>query len=115
MGPTAPSAWPPRPTRSAGPPAPPRPTRWSRPTRWPRWPTAGGPCGTWPSHRAPAAWRAGRFELPDYYLVTARGTAGTSAAGVPGATADPPPADPSSQLEQDFYLGPLRAARPHRV
>ena len=62
-----------------------------------------------------AAWRAGRFELPDYYLVTARGTAGTSAAGVPGATADPPPADPSSQLEQDFYLGPLRAARPHRV
>jgi hypothetical protein len=66
-----------------------------------------------------AAWRAGRFELPDYYLVTARATArataGTSAAGAPGGTADPAPADPSSQLEQDFYLGPLRAARPHRV
>ncbi|HEY2281212.1 MAG TPA: hypothetical protein VGI00_22870 [Streptosporangiaceae bacterium] len=58
-----------------------------------------------------AAWRAGRFELPDYYLVTA----GTSAAGVPGGTVNPAPADPSSQLEQDFYLGPLRAARPHRV
>jgi hypothetical protein len=62
-----------------------------------------------------AAWRAGRFELPDYYLVTARATAGTSAAGATGGTADPAPADPSSQLEQDFYLGPLRATRPHRV
>jgi hypothetical protein len=62
-----------------------------------------------------AAWRAGRFELPDYYLVTARATVGTSAAGAPGGTADPDPADPSGQLEQDFYLGPLRAARPHRV
>ncbi len=36
-----------------------------------------------------AAWRAGRFELPDYYLAVGE------AAG--------------------FYLGPLRAARPHRV
>src|ERR1700729_1033175 len=42
-----------------------------------------------------AAWRAGRFELPDYYLVTAHGTTGTSAAGIPGGTADPDPADPS--------------------
>jgi hypothetical protein len=42
-----------------------------------------------------AAWRARRFELPDYYLVLA-GTSGPAA----------PP---------DFYLGPLRAARPHRV
>lgn len=40
-----------------------------------------------------AAWRAGTFELPDYYLV-----AGETAA-----------ADP------DFYLGPLHAARPNRV
>jgi hypothetical protein len=40
-----------------------------------------------------AAWRARRFELPDYYLVLA-GPEG----GAP-----------------DFYLGPLRAARPHRV
>jgi hypothetical protein len=40
-----------------------------------------------------AAWRAGTFELPDYYLV-ATGTR---------------PADP------DFYLGPLRSQRPNRV
>ena len=44
-----------------------------------------------------AAWRAQRFELPDYYLVLAREHA-------PGA--EPPP---------DFYLGPLRSLRPHRV
>jgi hypothetical protein len=42
-----------------------------------------------------AAWRAGRFELPDYYLVLARAAvAGTG---------------------PDLYLGPLRAARPARV
>jgi len=45
--------------------------------------------------RALAAWRAGRFELPDYYLVLARAAPGE----------DGP----------DFYLGPLRAARAHRV
>jgi hypothetical protein len=39
------------------------------------------------------AWRAGTFELPDYYLVVT----GTH------------PADP------DFYLGPLRSQRPNRV
>jgi hypothetical protein len=50
-----------------------------------------------------AAWRAGRFELPDYYLVAAAGAA------EPGAP------EPSGEGEQDFYLGPLRAARPHRV
>jgi hypothetical protein len=43
-----------------------------------------------------AAWRSGRFELPDYYLVL-----GT---GLDVAEARP-----------DFYLGPLRSARPHRV
>src|ERR1700760_715725 len=42
-----------------------------------------------------AAWRAGRFELPDYYLVTAT--------------------EPADDHEQNFYLGPLRAARSHRV
>jgi hypothetical protein len=42
-----------------------------------------------------AAWRAGQFELPDYYLVTG--------------------SEAREQGEQDFYLGPLRAARPHRV
>jgi hypothetical protein len=40
-----------------------------------------------------AAWRAGRFELPDYYLVLAREDTGGP----------------------DFYLGPLRSARAHRV
>jgi hypothetical protein len=47
-----------------------------------------------------AAWRAGRFELPDYYVVlgTETADAGDEAAPVP-----------------DFYLGPLRSARPHRV
>jgi hypothetical protein len=44
--------------------------------------------------KAVAAWRAGRFELPDYYLVLA------TDAGEHGP---------------DFHLGPLRSARPHRV
>ena len=39
------------------------------------------------------AWRAGRFELPDYYLVLAQ-------------------QDPE---RPDFRLGPLRSARAHRV
>jgi hypothetical protein len=42
-----------------------------------------------------AAWRAKRFELPDYYLVIAP----------PDGTSTGP----------DLYLGPMRAARPHRV
>ena len=42
-----------------------------------------------------AAWRSGQFELPDYYLVTGSET--------------------RDEGEQDFYLGPLRAARSHRV
>ena len=42
-----------------------------------------------------AAWRAGRFELPDYYLALAPVSAGGSG--------------------PDLYLGPLRAARPRRV
>ena len=40
-----------------------------------------------------AAWRAGRFELPDYYLVLAR----------------------EDTEGPDFHLGPLRSARAHRV
>jgi hypothetical protein len=43
-----------------------------------------------------AAWRANQFELPDYYLVAAEEAA------------------PDEQ-RPDFYLGPLRAVRPHRV
>jgi len=46
-----------------------------------------------------AAWRADRFELPDYYLVLAEQAS-------PGTDAGPHP---------DFYLGPLRSVRPHRV
>jgi hypothetical protein len=45
--------------------------------------------------RALAGWRARQFELPDYYLVLADPVGGDAA--------------------PDFYLGPLRAARPHRV
>jgi hypothetical protein len=47
--------------------------------------------------RTLAAWRAGLFELPDYYLVLA--------------------ADPGEDGGHgpDFHLGPLRSARPHRV
>jgi hypothetical protein len=44
-----------------------------------------------------AAWRASQFELPDYYLVLAEQA---------GPGDEPPP---------DFYLGPLRSVRPHRV
>jgi hypothetical protein len=47
--------------------------------------------------RAVTAWRAGLFEWPDYYLVLAADPLGTG---------DPEP---------DFYLGPLRSARPQRV
>ena len=46
-----------------------------------------------------AAWRANQFELPDYYLVLASETGA-------GAGEDHRP---------DFYLGPLRSVRPHRV
>ena len=49
--------------------------------------------------RALAAWRAKRFELPDYYLVLAEQPG-------PGGPAVQPP---------DFYLGPLRSVRPNRV
>jgi hypothetical protein len=48
--------------------------------------------------RAVAAWHGRHFELPDYYLVLA------AAAGNTQGSAGP-----------DFYLGPLRAVRPHRV
>jgi len=46
--------------------------------------------------KALTAWRSGRFELPDYYLILA---------------ADGGPGDQGP----DFYLGPLRTARPQRV
>jgi hypothetical protein len=54
-----------------------------------------------------AAWRAKQFELPDYYLVLTEGT--RPAESGPGAPATP------EELRPDFYLGPLRSVRPHRV
>jgi hypothetical protein len=53
-----------------------------------------------------ASWRAGQFELPDYYLVLAQ--PGASQGAAHGAS---PVAEPAA----DFYLGPLGALRPHRV
>jgi hypothetical protein len=64
--------------------------------------------------KALAAWRAGRFELPDYYLVLAADTgagAGAGAAAGAGAGAG----IGGAEHGPDFYLGPLRSARPHRV
>jgi len=52
-----------------------------------------------------ADWRAGRFELPDYYLVLAPDTGASGAAGAAQAGDHRP----------DFHLGPLRSARAHRV
>jgi hypothetical protein len=46
-----------------------------------------------------AAWRASQFELPDYYLVLAEAVQ----------------AAPGDEQPPDFYLGPLRSVRPHRV
>jgi hypothetical protein len=61
---------------------------------------AEGPAGfEQEAAKALAAWRSGRFELPDYYLVLGRGPAGPEA----------------GDQGPDFYLGPLRSARPHRV
>jgi hypothetical protein len=63
------------------------------------WDVAAGPAGAagFEQHAAEtlAAWRAKRFELPDYYLVV--------------AAARPEGTGP------DLYLGPLRAVRPRRV
>jgi hypothetical protein len=42
---------------------------------------------------AVTAWRAGRFELPDYYLVITE----------------------TARESEGLHLGPVRAARPHRV
>jgi hypothetical protein len=48
-----------------------------------------------------AAWRAGRFELPDYYLEIAPAETGETTE--------------TGQGGPDLYLGPLRSARAHRV
>jgi hypothetical protein len=80
------------------------------------------------------AWRARRFELPDYYLVlageSASGRAGAAEAGgglssggaarpagAPGAggASAASGASAAGEPRADFYLGPLRAVRPNRV
>jgi hypothetical protein len=62
------------------------------------WDVTRGPGGDIEFERQAAeavtAWRAGRFELPDYYLVMA---------------------GPGEDGQTGFHLGPLRATRPHRV
>ena len=63
------------------------------------WDVAAGPAGTAAFEESAAdvlaGWRSRQFELPDYYLVVA-----------------PPDGQAAGP---DLYLGPLRAARPHRV
>ncbi|HJY70018.1 MAG TPA: hypothetical protein VJ254_25120, partial [Streptosporangiaceae bacterium] len=69
------------------------------------------------------AWRSGRFELPDYYLVLGAGPAGSAGPARPaGPTRPAGPARPAGPTGPavgdpgpDFYLGPLRTTRPQRV
>src|SRR3984957_14112453 len=68
---------------------------------------------------AMGAWRAKRFELPDYYLALADESA-TGRAGAPGAPGAPgvsgaSAASGAGEGGADFYLGPWRAVRPNRV
>jgi hypothetical protein len=65
--------------------------------------------------RALAAWRAGQFELPDYYLVLAAAEPAAEAASRGAGTARNTGAAADISPAPDFYLGPLRSARPHRV
>ncbi len=63
-----------------------------------------------------AAWRAHRFELPDYYLVvTQAGQEAAGPRGVSGPGVSGHGASGNGTAEPDLYLGPLRAVRPHRV
>jgi hypothetical protein len=57
-----------------------------------------------------AAWRAGRFELPDYYLDIAAAPAGEQGLQQQGPREQAP-----REQAPDLYLGPLRSARTHRV
>jgi hypothetical protein len=51
-----------------------------------------------------ASWHASQFELPDYYLALA-----------PAAPPQTSPETAPDEHHESFYLGPLRAVRPHRV
>jgi hypothetical protein len=62
-----------------------------------------------------AAWRAGRFELPDYYLVLAPVAPAVGAAAAGGAGGAGAGASGAGTGAPDLHLGPLRAARPRRV
>jgi hypothetical protein len=53
------------------------------------------------------SWRAGQFELPDYYLMLAE--------QAPAGTAPASAVRPGTMPRPGFHLGPLRALRPHRV
>ena len=64
--------------------------------------------------KALTAWRSGRFELPDYYLILAPAPASPTGRPVPAGLAGR--AGPAAGDQgPDFYLGPLRTARPQRV
>jgi hypothetical protein len=72
-----------------------------------------------------AAWRAGRFELPDYYLDIAAAPAGEQgsreqapreqAPREQGPHQQGPHQQGPHEQGPDLYLGPLRSARTHRV
>jgi hypothetical protein len=64
-----------------------------------------------------AAWRANRFELPDYYLILAPGWSVPTGKGAGLRQQEKEHAGSAGTEEQrpDFYLGPLRSVRPHRV
>lgn len=65
--------------------------------------------------KAQTAWRSGRFELPDYYLVLAAGTGAAAPGAGPGAVEHRAAGPGAREPGPDFHLGPLRSARPHRV
>jgi hypothetical protein len=71
---------------------------------------------------AMGAWRAKRFELPDYYLVLAddgapggAGAAGTSGGSGGSGASGGSGGSGAGEERAEFYLGPLRAVRPNRV
>jgi hypothetical protein len=62
-----------------------------------------------------AAWRAKRFELPDYYLVLAPAQPDPSGTLDPRRRSAGGSSPRASAAPRDMYLGPLRAVRPRRV
>jgi hypothetical protein len=62
-----------------------------------------------------AAWRANQFELPDYYLVLTDRTGPAEARPAEARPATSAASAAPDDHRPDFYLGPLRSVRPHRV